>query len=179
VTIADAAGNKTVGTDNVFDTTDVPVVVQEDNAPQSGHRQNIIGGGGAVFSSFLLPSECMPGHLLSILTGKPCPVMLSPNSVGVSDPAPTSGPSVIFTKDLYFLLIDTDVMQLQKFLNTHGFVLANYGPGSPGNETNKFGSATRYELGQFQKANGITPSAGYFGPVTRKFVNNILFSEKK
>ena len=34
----------------------------------------------------------------------------------------------------------------------HGFMLANYGPGSPGNETELYGNATQYQLIQFPKA---------------------------
>ena len=60
-----------------------------------------------------------------------------------------------------------DVKALQVYLNTHGYVIASSGAGSPGNETTKFGGATKAALIKFQKANGITPAAGYFGPKTR------------
>ena len=60
-----------------------------------------------------------------------------------------------------------DVKALQVYLNTHGFMIASSGPGSSGNETTKFGAATKAALSKFQKAKGITPAAGYFGPKTR------------
>lgn len=78
--------------------------------------------------------------------------------------------SATFTRDLEYSMEGEDVKALQQYLNTHGFVLANYGIGSPGNETTYFGDATRYQLIQFQKANNIIPAAGYFGPKTRAFI---------
>ncbi|MDD5068339.1 MAG: peptidoglycan-binding protein [Candidatus Pacebacteria bacterium] len=73
-------------------------------------------------------------------------------------------------RDLEFGLSGDDVKQLQIFLNSHGFLVATTGPGSSGNETNFFGALTRSALAEFQKANGITPTAGYFGPKTRAFL---------
>lgn len=76
-----------------------------------------------------------------------------------------------FLKDLKRGMLDSDVKELQKFLNTHGFPLAKSGFGSPGNETFFFGPRTQQALRAYQKANGITPSAGYFGAKTRAVVN--------
>src|ERR1019366_367458 len=84
-------------------------------------------------------------------------------------PAPSPASSV-FTRDLQLGDTGEDVRALQEFLNTHGYQLANYGPGSPGNETTKFGYATQYQLAQFQKQHSITPATGYFGPLTRKIL---------
>ncbi|MHB8660519.1 MAG: peptidoglycan-binding domain-containing protein [Minisyncoccota bacterium] len=66
-----------------------------------------------------------------------------------------------------------DVRQLQRFLNAHGFAVASTGAGSPGNETEYFGSATRAALVKFQAVSGITPSVGYFGPKTRNFIDHL------
>jgi hypothetical protein len=65
----------------------------------------------------------------------------------------------------------SDIKSLQIYLNTHGYVIAKTGAGSIGHETNYFGPATKTALIKFQKANGITPAVGYFGPVTREYVN--------
>ena len=70
-------------------------------------------------------------------------------------------------RDLQIGMTGSDVMTLQKFLNSIGFVLAASGPGSPGNETSKFASLTKAAVSRYQKANGISPAAGYFGPLTR------------
>ncbi|MFA6416366.1 MAG: immunoglobulin-like domain-containing protein [Candidatus Paceibacterota bacterium] len=66
-----------------------------------------------------------------------------------------------------------DVKMLQKFLNAKGFPVAKTGLGSIGKETNKFGALTRAALIKFQKANGIKPASGYFGPKTRVVMKKI------
>jgi peptidoglycan hydrolase-like protein with peptidoglycan-binding domain len=63
-----------------------------------------------------------------------------------------------------------DVKALQVYLNTHGFTLTANGPGSPGSETTFFGRATKAALIDFQKAVGISPTSGYFGPKTRAYI---------
>src|SRR3989344_239955 len=72
-----------------------------------------------------------------------------------------------FARNLELGMSGADVKALQVYLNTHGYVVSSSGPGSPGNETSKFGGATRAAVIKFQKANGITPAVGYFGPKTR------------
>ncbi|MEN9647282.1 MAG: hypothetical protein RLY57_86, partial [Candidatus Parcubacteria bacterium] len=79
--------------------------------------------------------------------------------------------SYIFTRDLELLSTGDDVKELQKFLNTHGHVVAQSGPGSVGSETTRFGDATKAALARYQAAQGITPASGYFGPKTRAVVN--------
>lgn len=75
-----------------------------------------------------------------------------------------------FTRDLEAGIVGDDVKALQVFLNTHGYIVAKSGAGSLGNETTRFGSATKAALVKFQKAKGIMPAAGYFGPKTRAAV---------
>ena len=88
-------------------------------------------------------------------------------------PSSSSTPAVL-TRDLELGDTGEDVRALQQFLNTHGYQLANYGPGSPGNETTKFGYATQYQLAQFQKAHTITPAVGYLGPKTRAALASLM-----
>lgn len=78
-----------------------------------------------------------------------------------------------FTRDLTIGSQGPDVKALQKFLNTHGFIVAPTGTGSPGQESDYFGSLTRAAVAKFQAANGISPAVGYFGPVTRAKVNSL------
>ncbi|MDO8470234.1 MAG: peptidoglycan-binding domain-containing protein [bacterium] len=47
------------------------------------------------------------------------------------------------------------------------------GPGSSGNETAKFGFATRAAVKQLQTNKSISPT-GYFGPLTRAAVNVLI-----
>lgn len=63
-----------------------------------------------------------------------------------------------------------DVKELQKFLNSKGFLIATKGIGAPGQESTYFGKMTSIALAKFQKANKISPTSGFFGPATRKFI---------
>jgi len=67
----------------------------------------------------------------------------------------------------------SDVLRLQQFLNSQGYFVAKSGAGSPGKETDYFGSRTKQVLVNYQKAHGIS-ATGYFGPVTRAYVNKHL-----
>ncbi len=78
-----------------------------------------------------------------------------------------------FTRSLELGAVGEDVRALQKFLNTHGSVIAASGAGSPGNETTYFGSLTQQAVISFQKSNNITPAVGFFGPITRGVVNGM------
>jgi len=80
----------------------------------------------------------------------------------------------LFRKNLGTGMIDPDVKELQKFLNNNGFVIVDTGPGSLGQETDKFGAFTRNALIKYQIANEIHPALGYFGADTREVVNRQL-----
>ena len=82
-------------------------------------------------------------------------------------------PKYKFTRDLTLGNSGVDVKFLQSFLNKNGFPVALFGPGSAGNETSYFGAYTKKALSEFQKAKGIYPAHGYFGPITRSKINLI------
>jgi hypothetical protein len=79
----------------------------------------------------------------------------------------------IFTRDLQLRDTGNDVKMLQEFLDGQGFLVAKTGPGSSGQETTYFGTNTYRALVDLQKNVGITPAGGYFGPITRAYVNAI------
>ena len=81
--------------------------------------------------------------------------------------------SVSFTKNLSSGMVGIDIKRLQEYLNLKGFTVSTKGAGSAGKETTFFGSATRAALARFQKANGISPAVGFFGPITRAFIANM------
>ncbi len=83
---------------------------------------------------------------------------------------PASSGALVLTRNLYKGLSGEDVRLLQKFLNSKGFVIATSGSGSVGNETTYFGAATEAAVIRFQKANNITPAAGYVGLITRGII---------
>ncbi|MEK7100560.1 MAG: peptidoglycan-binding protein [Patescibacteria group bacterium] len=97
------------------------------------------------------------------------PQLFAPATVQAQVTAATSTPR--FVRDLYTGITGEDVRELQQYLNTHGFVLATEGAGSPGNETTMYGARTRTAVAAYQKANGIAPAVGYFGPRTRVHVS--------
>lgn len=66
------------------------------------------------------------------------------------------------------------ILELQKYLNQHGHPVSATGAGSIGNETSYFGPLTELALSSFQKSHNIMPSVGYFGPLTRAFINTKL-----
>jgi peptidoglycan hydrolase-like protein with peptidoglycan-binding domain len=77
-----------------------------------------------------------------------------------------------FIRDLKQGMSGNDVKELQKYLNSNGFLVDTTGVGSPGRENTYFGKLTKQALIRFQKANKIFPAVGYFGPVTRKILNS-------
>ena len=90
----------------------------------------------------------------------------------------TSAPLYSATKpewgrDLSLGATGNDVLTLQVWLNAHGYVIAASGPGSPGMESNYFGSLTRAAVARFQQAKGVLPAVGYFGPKTRSVISKM------
>lgn len=82
----------------------------------------------------------------------------------------TPGAKNPFTRNLKVGAVGEDVKALQAFLNAHGYPVAVRGQGSSGEETTRFGPLTKAALRRFQKAHGITPASGYFGPKTRAYL---------
>jgi len=88
---------------------------------------------------------------------------------------------VRFDHNIDFGAVDPDVRDLQIYLNTNGFRVADNGPGSPGHEVDVFDVATRVALSKFQTAHaaqilvpfGITKGTGRFGNATRKYINEM------
>jgi|GEM_PF-2117790 len=92
----------------------------------------------------------------------------------VSIPAPAqtqlATSTVSFNRNLTLGSVGQDVKALQIYLNSHGFPVALIGQGSSGHETTFFGVSTQSALSSFQKARGIMPASGYFGPKTRGYI---------
>jgi len=119
-----------------------------------GRVKNLLSSGNIAKAQDLMRSY--PAAFPQAAPQAPAPVAQAPASVA-------SAP----VRDLELGFAGDDVVLLQQLLNRHGFEIAAEGPGSPGNETRYFGALTKAALMRYQEANLITPSAGYFGPMTR------------
>lgn len=93
---------------------------------------------------------------------------------GTTTGSVTSVAVQVFKSNLTIGSLGSEVKALQEYLNSHGYTVAASGPGSPGNETTRFGALTRAALIKFQKAKDITPAVGYFGPKTRAAIGSGL-----
>lgn len=70
------------------------------------------------------------------------------------------------TMDLTVGSTGAEVTELQNWLIGKGYSI-------PAGATGYFGAQTQAALAAFQAANGISPAAGYFGPITRAKVNDM------
>lgn len=80
-------------------------------------------------------------------------------------------PSCTFTQTLQMGVISPEVRCLQEYLNATGYQLTAAGPGSPGNETDKFGNLTQAAVIAWQEANDVSPAIGIFGPKSQATYN--------
>jgi len=94
------------------------------------------------------------------------------SSVGA--PAACAGITA-FTRNLYLGVSGNDVKCLQALLNQSADTqVAASGVGSAGSETTYFGSLTQAAVMKYQAKNGISPVAGYVGPITRSHLDPVL-----
>lgn len=113
----------------------------------------------------------------------------NPISVQINPVTSVSTPIVSnsykFYRNLAYKMTGPDVLELQKYLNANGFVLAQNGVGSVGKETNYFGHLTERAVQKFQAQYGIVSSGspamtgyGLVGPRTRAKLNELLFESQ-
>jgi len=127
-------------------------------------RASIVTPSVTVTPSSSSGSRVSPAYLATLLV--PSATTTSTSSLNIKIMKYT------FTRNLTINSVGLDVKILQQYLNSKGFTIANTDSGSRGNETTYFGALTRAALARFQKANNISPPIGYFGPITKTFINN-------
>jgi outer membrane murein-binding lipoprotein Lpp len=76
-----------------------------------------------------------------------------------------------FTRNLYLGLSGDDVKCLQNYLIGAGYSI-------PAGATGYYGSQTQSAVAAWQTANGISPAAGYFGPLSRAKYNELVTAAK-
>ncbi|HEX7651146.1 MAG TPA: peptidoglycan-binding protein [Candidatus Paceibacterota bacterium] len=120
----------------------------------------VVAGLGLVFASF---APVTRAQSTSDLQAQIAALLAQINSLqsqlGTSQTA-----SMTFTADLTIGSTGADVTALQNWLIAKGYSI-------PAGATGYFGAQTQSALAAYQAANGISPAAGYFGPVTRAKVN--------
>jgi hypothetical protein len=152
------------------------------------------GGGGLIFGSGPLAPGYQVGSAVATSTvAIPSTTSaVSSSSLSASQSVPEAATSTLPSTDLLSAtsagavylrqnrqLNDrgADIRSLQKVLNANGFVVAESGPGSAGNETSIFGIHTYRALIEFQSAHGL-PATGFLGPLTRAIINGLSGVEK-
>lgn len=164
LTVASISGTVRDGSDNLM-TSFTPATNLSSNKDIVISSTLISSGGGGGGSSG-------GGSILAVQTQN-IPTTLNPtitNPVALDTKNAPIITNQTFTRTLVFATRGNDVKTLQQFLNTHGFPVAPSGVGSKGKETTLFGNATRNALIAYQKAKGIKPAIGIFGPITRKAI---------
>lgn len=136
----------------------------------SSRVRSLIAQGNTVTAQQLVAQY--PNTLSNCPTGLVCTPRI-PATVGTPSGAtpPAITPST-FSRSLTTGQKGGDVKTLQQYLNTKGYTISATGAGSPGNETTTFGGLTRSALARFQAAHNISPAVGFFGPITRAYIQN-------
>jgi len=86
-----------------------------------------------------------------------------------------------FSRTLRLGITGPEVLELQRFLNLQGFVVASEGNGSPGNESDYFGTKTQRALIRFQEAYadevlkpfGLSKGSGIFAARSMEVANRL------
>jgi len=106
---------------------------------------------------------CLPGFLFSVTTGHSCATTPTIQPGGASASTETH---YSFLKNLSYHATGGEVLKLQQYLASQGLFTAT--PNSI------FGPITLSSLIKFQKLHAIVPASGYFGPITRAFINGLI-----
>lgn len=143
--------------------------------------------GNVAYARYLYESSGSTPWLSSAYCWRLAPVKAAANVpvVSISSSTSASVSAVLPTIRTGLRLGNTgsSVLALQQVLNSAGFAVAMTGPGSPGNETTKFGAATRMAVRKFQCARSIacsgsesTTGYGLVGPRTSAALSQVLLS---
>ena len=109
------------------------------------------------------------GHPIAVLN--PPIGNLNPTTSNTENKTTINTTKYIFKHNLKLGMTVSDIKELQKYLNTNSFLVAQTGAGSIGHETNYFGGLTKKAVIKFQLANGLEGD-GIVGPKTREYINS-------
>lgn len=138
-------------------------------------------GGGGGGSSWIIITPVIPLDTKNTTTTPTVTTPVVETSTVITQTTPTvtteTKKNFVFTQTLKQGSKGDEVKELQKYLNSKGFVITLTGPGSPGNETNLFSASTKSAVTRFQKVLKIKydkkiKADGVVGPQLRKYLNN-------
>lgn len=119
----------------------------------------VVAGLGLVASSFVAFAPAANAQTTASLEAQIAALMAQIEALKAASGA-SAGSCASFTRDLTIGSTGADVTALQNLLISKGFTIA-------AGATGYFGGQTQAALAQYQASVGITPAAGYFGPITR------------
>lgn len=128
--------------------------------------------------SFAVTTTTSPSLVSSVTAMTSTPLTTVLEHTPLITTSASVSPRYAFSRNLRQGMHGNDVRELQKFLNTHGFVIAKNGSGSPGQETDYFGPSTAVAITRFQESNAgqiltplrLTKGTGNFMESTRRFL---------
>ncbi len=130
-----------------------------------------MAGGVAVLPAFA--AEDLASQIAALMAQ----IQVLQAKLAASPSAPVAVGSYNFATNLTLGSRGADVLNLQKVLNSDVDTKVSVsGAGSPGNETEFFGPATKAAVMKFQQKHGIAPVAGYVGAITRAKLNSMFAS---
>ncbi|MEK7227335.1 MAG: peptidoglycan-binding domain-containing protein [Patescibacteria group bacterium] len=138
------------------------------------------GGGGASVSTVVTPVAIPTNPTIAQLQAQLNALLAQLNALqsGASvAPGLINAGKVHITQILSKGSRGNSIKGLQQFLNNHGFIISSSGAGSPGQETDYYGTLTEKAVGKFQEKYNIAKpgDSGYgrVGPKTRAKINEI------
>lgn len=124
----------------------------------------VVAGLGLVFSSF---AYAVPAKAATTAELEAQVAALLAQIKALQGGSTTVSTGAAFTMDMTLGASGAEVTRLQNWLISKGYSI-------PAGATGYFGAQTAAAVGAYQSANGISPAAGYFGPMTRAKVNASL-----
>jgi photosystem II stability/assembly factor-like uncharacterized protein/6-phosphogluconolactonase (cycloisomerase 2 family) len=155
------------------------VVDEEEEEPEEEEEEESSGGGGSSSShrrssSNSSSSDSDSSSIESLIKRvNELKTILAALIGGTPSTGGSGNPACTFTRDLTINSLGEDVRCLQEFL-----IAQNKGPAAQAlganGSTAFFGALTQAALAEYQAVVGIVPPAGYFGPVTRAYIEGVM-----
>lgn len=140
----------------------------------------VVAGPASAACSVATLSECDNTGLMALiaeLLGGQTTTQTGTTGTVATGNVPAACAGITFDRNLSQGSTGSDVKCLQSFLNQNADTqVAATGVGSAGNESTYFGALTTAAVKSFQTKYGISPVAGFVGPITRAKLNELLAS---